>query len=82
MNSFTDLKNCWVEFKIRDVFLPDPNTIIIELHSGDILHGKVMDLTANGRQGQLLAIIAVEGFKDQVFVPVDRILNVHGSSNR
>jgi hypothetical protein len=82
MKSFTDLKNCWVEFKIGDVFIPDPETILVELHSADILQGKVLDLSPSGVNEETCAIIEVEGLKERVIVPVDRILSVHGSSNR
>jgi len=77
MHSLTHLRNCRVEFKIADVFIPDPETRLVDLDSADILQGKVIDLTVNEREGQLLAIVDVEGLKEQFFVPVDRILSVH-----
>ena len=82
MKSFAELKNCWVEFKIGDVFIPDPETILVELHSADVLQGKVLDVSPSGMQEETCAIVEVEGLKERVIVPVDRILSVHESSNR
>jgi hypothetical protein len=81
MNNFTSLKNCWVEFKIGDVFIPNPEMILVELHGADVLQGKVLDVSPSGMPEEACAIVEVKGLKERVIVPVDRILTVHDSSN-
>jgi len=70
------LKNRWVRFKIRDVYHPDPAQVLSELHSDDLLTGKVIDLSDSGMQKDAFAVVEVEGIEAMVIVPVERILSV------
>lgn len=69
-----NLKNRWVHFKIRDVYIPDPRELSVALHGDDLLQGKVIDLSDNGMQELAYAVIEVEGIDQPVIVPVKRIL--------
>jgi hypothetical protein len=71
-----NLKNQWVRFKIRDVYHPDPAQVLSELHSDDLLTGKVIDLSDSGMQKDAFAVVEVEGTEAMVIVPVERILSV------
>ncbi len=71
-----ELRNRLVHFRIRDVYIPDPEKVLLELRGADILHGKVLDLSGSGDRKEAFAIIEVEGLKDRVIVPVDRIIGV------
>lgn len=71
-----ELKNRWVNFRIRDVFIPDPQKLLIDLYGDDLLQGRVMDLSDSGRQEEVFAVVEVEGVNQPVIVPVARILSV------
>ena len=45
-----DLRNQWVQFKICDVYHPNPAQVLSDLHGGDFLTGKVIDLSDSGMQ--------------------------------
>jgi hypothetical protein len=68
------LKNRWVSFRIRDVYIPDPVKILMDLHGGDILQGKVIDLSDNGTEKELFIVVEVEGIEQPVIVPVGRVI--------
>ncbi len=71
-----DLRNRWVNFRICDVYVPDPQELLSSLYGNDLLQGKVMDLSDSGTQEKVFAVVKVEGIKDPVIVPVERILGV------
>jgi len=71
-----ELRNRWVHFRIRDVYFPDPQTLLMELYGNDLLQGKVVDLSDSGMQEGAFAVIEVEGIKQPVIVLVGRILGV------
>ncbi len=69
-----DLRNRWVHFKIRDVYLPEPEKLSLRLHGDDLLQGKIVDLSDSGVQEAAYAVVEVEGIDQPVIVAVDRIL--------
>jgi len=73
--SDTTLKNQWVSFRILDVYIPDPAKILMGLHGGDILEGKVIDLSDNGTEKEAFFVIEVAGIEQPVIVPAGCILN-------
>jgi hypothetical protein len=72
--SDTQLKNRWVSFRILDVYIPDPGKIMMELHRGDILQGKVIDLSDDGTEEETFMVVEVEGIEQPVIVPAGHIL--------
>lgn len=71
-----ELRDRWVHFKIRDVYIPDPEKLLVELYGDDLLQGKVVDLSDSGTQQGAFAVVRVEGVEQPVVVPVERILGV------
>jgi hypothetical protein len=71
-----ELRNRWVHFKICDVHVPDPQTLLAELYGNDLLQGKVVDLSDSGMQEEAFAVVEVDGLSQPVVVPVVRILGV------
>jgi hypothetical protein len=71
-----DIRNRLVSFKIRDVYIPEPREILVELYSNDILQGTVIDLTDTGAIKRTFAVVEVEGVGRHVIVPIERILSV------
>jgi hypothetical protein len=74
--SVPDIRDRLVNFKIRDVYIPDPREILVELYANDILQGKVLDLTDTGSAKQAFVVVEVEGVGRHVIVPIERILSV------
>ena len=58
-----------VQFRIRDVYLPDPQTVAWRLHADDLLQGRVIDISAHADKG-LFAVVEVEGVERPLVVPV------------
>ncbi len=71
-----ELRNRWVHFKIRDVYIPEPAKVLFELYGNDLLQGKVMDLSDSGSHEGMFAVVKLEGVEQPVVVPVERILGV------
>jgi hypothetical protein len=67
------VRNRWVNFKIKDVYVPDPAQILLELHGDDLLQGKIIDSSDSGLQKNVFAVVEVEGLAQPVVVPMDRI---------
>jgi hypothetical protein len=71
-----DIRNRLVNFKMRDVYLPDARDVSLELHAGDILQGRVLDLTDSGTTKRAFAVVEVEGVGRHVIVPMELIISV------
>jgi hypothetical protein len=69
-----DLRNQWVRFRIRDVYLPDPQELLTALYGNELLKGKVIDLSDSGTEEGMFAVVEVEGVQHPLIVPVKRIL--------
>ncbi len=67
------MRNRWVNFQINDIYIPDPGQILNELHGNDLLQGKVIDMSDGGTQLEAFAVVEVEGLKQPVVVPMNRI---------
>ena len=67
------MRNRWVNFKIKDVYVPDPAQILLELHGDDLLQGKIIDVSDSGFQKNAFAVVEVEGLAQPLVVPMDRI---------
>jgi hypothetical protein len=73
--SLVQLKDRWVHFQVRDVYHPEPASVLTELHGADLFQGLVVDLTDGGDQGRF-AVVAVEGLKQPLIIAVRHILGV------
>lgn len=71
-----DLKNHWVHFRIRDVYVPDPQELLARIYGDDLLQGRVIDLSDSGLEEEIFAVVEVETIKQPVIVPVRKILGV------
>lgn len=71
-----DIRNRLVNFKMRDVYMPDARDVSLELHAGDILQGRVLDLTDSGATKRAFVVVEVEGIGRHVIVPMDHIISV------
>ena len=70
------LKHRLVRFRTRDIYIPDPQEVLNELYGNNILQGKVVDLTDSGAQEKTFVVVEVEGMKNFLIVPVEKVLGV------
>jgi hypothetical protein len=70
-----DLRDQRVQFKIRDVYHPDPLQVLLDLHGDDLLTGKVVALSDSGMQKDAFVVVKVEGIEEPIIVSVERILS-------
>jgi hypothetical protein len=68
-----NVRDRWVNFKIRDVYVPDPAEILMKLHGDNLLQGKVIDSSDSGLQQDAFVVVEVEGLAQPVVVPMNRI---------
>jgi hypothetical protein len=76
MQIVPDIKNRLVNFNIRDVYIPDPRELLMDIYGNNILQGKVVDLTDSGSNKHMYAVVEVEGVDYHVIVPVESIVGV------
>jgi hypothetical protein len=69
-----DVRDQLVQFKICDVYYPDPTQVLLALHGHDFLIGKVVDVSDSGVQRDAFVVVEVEGIADLLVVPIERIL--------
>jgi len=70
------LRDRRVDFRIRDVFIPDPEKLLLTLYGDDILQGRVLDLSDSGDEREAYAVVAVDGLEEPVIVPVKQIRGI------
>lgn len=73
---FIFLLNRFVRFKVSDVAIPGPQEVINELYGRDIVQGKVVDLTENGAQERAFIVVKVEGMKDFLILPAEKVIGI------
>lgn len=71
-----ELRNRWVHFKIRDVYIPDPAKVLFDMYGDDLLQGRVTDLSDSGTTDGVFVVVELEGIDQPVIVPLERILGV------
>jgi hypothetical protein len=65
-----NLRHQIVNFRLQDIFFPDPAEVVLELHGGQQIEGEVIDLSDSGAQKEAFAVIRVERMSQPVLVPV------------
>ncbi|BFU90761.1 MAG: hypothetical protein NTAFB01_19480 [Nitrospira sp.] len=73
---FHFLMNRFVRFKVSDVAVPAPQTVVTELYGGDIVQGKVVDITESGTQEQTFIVVKVEAMKDFLILPAEKVIGI------
>jgi len=68
-----DLTNHHVEFRVSDIYLPDPISLLYELHSEELLNGRVIEMSDSGQDQGAFVVVDIEGIERVVVVPVDRV---------
>lgn len=63
-----------MQFRLADIYLPDPVTVIYELHRNDMLRGKVIEMSDGGEQKSGFVVVTVDDFPHRMIVPVNSIV--------
>jgi hypothetical protein len=74
--AYERLKGRYVRFRVRDIHLPEPTAVLHELHDGDVLEGRVVDLSDDGRgkEGAAFLVVEVAGLRKPCILSAERIL--------
>ena len=70
------MPNPWVQFRIVDIYVPEPAQILLELHGKDELLGKVIDTSASESHGEAFAVVEVEGLSRPVVVAMKHLKEI------
>ncbi len=62
-----------VEFLIRDIHLPEPATILLELHGGDPLCGNVIDVSDGETKGGGFLVVQCDRLRQPCVLAVERV---------
>jgi hypothetical protein len=74
--AYQQLRGQSVTFCVRDIYLPDPSAILSELHDGEILTGRVVDLSDDARdERSAFVVVEVEGLRQPCIVAIERLRN-------
>jgi hypothetical protein len=68
-----NVPNPWVQFRIDDVYVPEPVQILMELHGKELLQGKIIDVSNADSPEEAFAVVEVEGLSQPVVVPMKHI---------
>jgi hypothetical protein len=71
-----NLKDKLVNFRIRDVWYPDPRDLMNSIYGQNLLQGTVCDLTESSEDHSTYLVVKVEGFPEPVVVPESAITEV------
>jgi hypothetical protein len=69
-----NLRNRVVHFRVRDVYIPAAHDVLEALYGGQLLQGRVLDVTPGDADEHGFAVIAVDELPQSLIVPVSRIL--------
>ena len=68
------LKGRYVQFRIRDIHLPQLCEALDELYGAEIVEGRVVDVSDGGREGSAFVVIEVAGLRQPCILAVERVL--------
>lgn len=71
---YMDWRNKRVHFRIRDVYIPEAEKLVMKLHGDDLLQGTVVDVAKGEGNDVTYAVINVPGLDEKLIVRLDGIL--------
>jgi hypothetical protein len=77
--SFAYLRNRRVNFRVSDIYIPDPQEVLKDLYENSVLEGKVVDFTDSGKQENAFVVVQVEGMRRLIIVPAEKVFNIENS---
>jgi hypothetical protein len=76
-----DFRGQWVQFKVCDVYHPDPTQVLLDLHGNDLLTGKVLDVSDSGSHTEAFVVVEVAGMAAPIVVPVECLFGTGGAQS-
>ena len=73
-----DWRNKRVHFRIRDVYIPEAEKLVMKLHGDDLLQGTVVEVAQGEGRDAAYAVISVPGLDEKLIVKLDEILDEMG----
>ena len=67
------LKNRRVHFRIRDIYHPDPTSMLLALHGDDVIQGEVVAITDSGERDGVYAVVKADDLEQPVVVHLARL---------
>ena len=71
--AYETLKGRYVQFRVDDIYLPGPGVVLEQLHAGEILRGKVIDLSQSGHEGRIFVVVEVDGLRQPCVLAVELV---------
>jgi hypothetical protein len=68
------LRNKRVHFRVRDVYIPEPEKLLMKLHGDDLLQGTALDVAQGEGPGTTYLVVKVPDIDEQLIVPLEGIL--------
>lgn len=65
-----------VRFRLKDTYLPDPAALLMERYGEQIVSGEEIGRSEGDDPSSTFVITHVDGFKDPLIVPLDRVIEV------
>jgi hypothetical protein len=76
-----ELLNQQVQFRVCDIYLPHPQTVMGELYGANVLQGRVLDITENDG-GAKFAVVRVAELKNPVVIALEHVTGVERNGQR
>jgi hypothetical protein len=61
---------------VCDIYIPDPQEVLKDLYENSVLEGKIIDFTDSGKQENAFVVVQVEGLKNFLIVPVEKVKEI------
>ena len=62
-----------MQFRLGDIYLPDPLTLIYDLHRNQLIRGRVVEMSDSGEREDAFVVVVVDDIPHQMIVPVERV---------
>lgn len=69
-------RNQLINFKIVDVYHPEPDQVLRELYGDDLLQGLVVDISQGKSPEAAFAVVQVDGLRSPVVVSLHQVMEV------
>lgn len=65
-----------MNFRVSDIYIPDPQEILKELYENSVLEGKVIDFTDSGKSENAFVVVQAKGINNFLIVPVEKVSEI------
>jgi hypothetical protein len=71
-----------IAVRLRDIYLPDPQQVALELFGDQVLEGRVIDVSDNQQPGGAYAVVEFPQLDTPAVVPCDCLLPASAEESR